>query len=416
MADVVPVPRFTARWLTIISAPVTIAAVLAAAPACQADWAYGRYLYRYFVWGPHQLAISGVDDYKLFPYRTIDNGLPAFYFRTGPADTIPARVEYKDGETVKAAGLEELLKSTSTHAFIVIKDDKLLYEHYFNGYQRDSICVSMSMAKSVTSALVGIAIDEGLIRSVNDPLTDYIPELKERGFGAITIRHLLTMGSGIKFTEHAIDFVWSDDALAYFHPYLRERLLSDLTIVEPPGEAFHYNSYNPELLGLILERTTRRSPSQYLEEKVWKPLGMEYPATWSIDSVEDGFELMQSALNARAIDFAKLGKLFLNKGDWNGRRIISQRWVEESTAPDPDDHRDWETSPEWHDGGGYYKYAWWGVSMPGGHYAFMAIGKYGQFIYVYPARKVVIVRTAAKYGLSPLEWRQIFQYVAEHLG
>ena len=254
MADVVPVPRFTARWLTIISAPVTIAAVLAAAPACQADWAYGRYLYRYFVWGPHQLAISGVDDYKLFPYRTIDNGLPAFYFRTGPADTIPARVEYKDGETVKAAGLEELLKSTSTHAFIVIKDDKLLYEHYFNGYQRDSICVSMSMAKSVTSALVGIAIDEGLIRSVNDPLTDYIPELKERGFGAITIRHLLTMGSGIKFTEHAIDFVWSDDALAYFHPYLRERLLSDLTIVEPPGEAFHYNSYNPELLGLILEQ------------------------------------------------------------------------------------------------------------------------------------------------------------------
>lgn len=145
---------------------------------------------------------------------------------------MPTTVEYHDGDELKGVALDELLQSTGTHAFIVIQDDKLLYENYFNGYQRDSICVSRSIAKSFTSALVGIAIDEGLIDSVDDPITNYLPELKGQGFDSITIKHLLTMGSGIRFRLH--DLPWDEEPIAFFYPDLTKLLLSDLTIVEPP--------------------------------------------------------------------------------------------------------------------------------------------------------------------------------------
>jgi len=134
---------------------------------------------------------------------------------------------------------------------------------------------------------------------------------------------------------------WDEDALYYFYPNIRELLLTDMEVAEPPGQTFHYADYNVGLLAIIVERTTHRTVSEYLQEKIWKPIGMEYPATWSLDSVQDGFELTHVALNARAIDFAKFGQLYLDKGDWNGRRIISERWVTESTAPDPNDQRPW---------------------------------------------------------------------------
>jgi CubicO group peptidase (beta-lactamase class C family) len=193
-------------------------------------------------------------------------------------------------------------------------------------------------------------------------------------------------------------------------------LLRRLTIEEPPGRTFHYNAYNSELLGLILERTTHRSPSHYLQEKVWIRLGMEYPATWSIDSKEDGLELMQSALNARAIDFAKFGRLYLDRGNWNGQQIISERWVDESTSRDPQDHRRWEIDAEWAQLGGYYKYAWWGLSQPNGEDTYLAAGKYGQYIFVSPRTRVVIVRTAKWDGLSWLVWPRIFQGIANQVG
>ena len=166
---------------------------------------------------------------------------------------------------MKRVELEELLRSTGTHAFIVARDNQVLYEEYFNGFERDSLCTSWSLAKSFTSALVGIAISEGYIKSLDDPITNYLPELKGRGFDTITIRNLLTMGSGIQYRIGF--FPWDEFALAGYYPNLRELLLSDLKIVEPSGESFHYNNFNTELVGLILERTTHRSISQYLEEK-----------------------------------------------------------------------------------------------------------------------------------------------------
>src|SRR5208283_4796108 len=175
-----------------------IAPVLAASAVCATPWVNGDYLSRWVFWGlRHQVSPS--DDYKMFPYRTIDNAPPAYQFPHATAGELPAEVEYRDGDSVKRVALDHLLESTGTHAFIVIKDGKLLDERYLNGYQRDSICISRSVAKSFTSALVGIAIDEGFIKSVDDPIISYLPELKDRGFDAITIRNLLTMGSGIRY-------------------------------------------------------------------------------------------------------------------------------------------------------------------------------------------------------------------------
>ncbi len=257
-----------------------------------------------------------------------------------------------------------MLESTGTHAFIVIKDGKLLDERYLNGYQRDSICISRSVAKSFTSALVGIAIDEGFIRSVDDPIITYLPELKDRGFDTITIRNLLTMGSGIRYRIDELP--WDEDALYYFYPNIRNLLLTDMEVAEPPGQSLPLHRLQRGSAGDNRRAHDASDTSAtILQEKVWKPIGMEYPATWSLDSYADGFELTHVALNARAIDYAKFGQLFLDKGNWNGKQIISQRWVNESTAPDPNDHRPWETYPQWAEAGGYYKYFWWGNSGAG---------------------------------------------------
>ena len=386
-------------------------ALTSPSPASAAAWMQPGYLYRYFVWGAQFPFSSRSDDYKSYGYHTIDKAPTAYQFVPGKPDSVPETVQYDDGDRVKQVALSELLSSTGTHAFIVIRDNQVLYENYFNGFARDSRCTAWSVSKSVTSALVGIAISEGYIKSLDDPITNYLPELRGRGFDAITIRNLLTMGSGIRYR---IGFLpWDEFVLAGYYPDLRQLLLSGLTIMEPPGQSFHYNNFNTELIGLILERTTHRQPSQYLEEKIWTQIGMEYPATWSIDSEQDDFELTPILLNARAIDLAKFGRLYLDGGNWDGKQIVSKQWVEESTAPDPNDHRPWETFPRWQDNGGYYKYFWWGVSNGKDDYSYMGIGTYGQFIFVSPKTKVVIVRTADKDGIDPPYWREVFQNIAE---
>jgi len=384
-----------------------------AAPASAAPWTQPGFLYRYFVWGAEFPFTSRADDYKHYGFHTIDKAPDAYNFAKGNRDAVPDTVEYKEGDAVKRVALSELLRSTGTHAFIVIRDNQVLSENYFNGYARDSLCTAWSVSKSVTSALVGIAISEGYIKSLDDPITNYLPELKDQGFSAITIKNLLSMGSGI---QYRIGFLpWDEFVLAGYYPNLRQLLLSDLKIIEPPGQSFHYNNFNVELLGLILERTTHRPPSQYLEEKIWKPIGMEYPATWSIDSEQDNFELTPILLNARAIDLAKFGRLYLNNGNWDGKQIVPENWVAESTVKDPNDHRPWETFSRWQDDGGYYKYLWWGISHRKGDYSYMGIGTYGQFIFVSPRTRVVIVRTADKEGIDPPYWREVFQYIADHV-
>jgi CubicO group peptidase (beta-lactamase class C family) len=152
----------------------------------------------------------------------------------------------------------------------------------------------------------------------------------------------------------------------------------------------------------------------YLQEKIWKPLGMEFPASWSLDSVESGFEKMESGINARAIDFAKFGRLFLKGGNWEGKQIISEDWVAASTVPDPEDNRLWVTFPEYKERGGYYQYHWWGLVREDGHYEFSARGHLGQYIYVCPQTNLVIVRYGKEEGPG-VYWEDIMIQLEERI-
>ena len=332
---------------------------------------------------------SDYKDLEKFPARTIHNAPSTFRFDELPEHNAYASQIEAIGNRSTNGSFENYLDSSGTTAFLVVHDDKLLYERYFNGYHERSLNTSFSMAKSFASTLVGIAIDEGYITSVDEPITNYIPELLERDkrFKAITIRHLLTMSSGIKYEEGGF-LPWSeeaDDTKTYYSTNLR-KLALNCQIEGKPGGYFEYNNYNPLLVGLILERATSVSVSRYMQEKVWKPMGMEADGSWSLDSKKDGFEKMESGVNARARDFARFGMLFAKEGDWRGKQLISREWVGASTRPDT------STDPSQD-----YQYFWW-VSTPEGKNHFSAQGNYGQYIYVAPEKDLVIVRLGKEEG------------------
>jgi CubicO group peptidase (beta-lactamase class C family) len=362
------------------------------------------YLTRTIFWGE-----SDHKDLEKFPARTIRNAPPTSRFEELPRDNpYASQIEAVARESSDGESLEDFLDSSGTTAFLVVHDDKVLYERYLNGYDETSINTSFSMAKSFASALVGIAIDEGHIESVDEPITNYLPELREKDerFESITIRGLLTMSSGIKYEEGG-DLPWgeaADDTKTYYATDLRELALNT-RIEGEPGESFEYNNYNPLLIGVILERATGMSVSRYLQETLWKPMGMEADGSWSLDSKESGFEKMESGVNARARDFARFGMLFAKEGNWEGEQLISRGWVKESTRADAGSDPSLD-----------YQYFWW-VNTPGGESShFSARGKYGQYVYVDPAKDLVIVRLGKEEGERGYDyWISLFDNLATKL-
>ena len=345
-----------------------------------------EFINRILRWGD-----SDVYDYQKFPERILEKAGTPFEFSIN-LDEDGVRAQFEAVGNID--DFDRFLEKNRTQAFLVIQNDAILYEQYFNGAERDSIVTSFSTAKSFTSALIGIAIAEGHIQSVNEPITYYLPELEERdpAFAQITIRDLLMMSSGIKYSEPP------DNATTYYYPNLRHLALETTRIIDSPGNTFHYNNFHPLLLGLILERATGMTVANYLQEKIWKPLGMEFSGSWSLD--ENGFEKMESGINARAIDFAKFGRLFLNQGSWDGMQVIPAAWVVESTQADTslDYDRYYYDDFIFADGRGYYKYMWWGMQREGQEYDFSAIGNKGQFIYVSPEKNLIILRYGEDYG------------------
>jgi CubicO group peptidase (beta-lactamase class C family) len=340
---------------------------------------------------------SDVGDQHRFPARRIPAG----------ARTSPLRVGVQADLAVsgEGEGLDGFLRETDTLAFLVVHEDRLVYERYFDGATRESPQTSFSAAKSFVSTLVGIAIDEGLIESIEDPVTDYLPELaaRDRGFQQITLRHLLTMSSGIRYQEGGFPSL-GDDTHTYYGVDLRDVALNRVRIDGPPGLAWQYNNYHPLLLGLVLERATGTSVSDFMARRLWQPLGAEADATWSLDSKRSGFEKMESGLNARPVDYARFGQLFLHKGEWNGRRILSEDWVRAATGAEP------TTDSAYYHG---YRYFWWiDVERPG---RFYALGKYGQYIYVAPDADAVVVRFGSDWGVGNVTWLATFRDVADQL-
>ena len=319
------------------------------------------------------------------PARSLAASSSPFLFKEEPAE---AMVQALFEQNPAIDDLDGFLEQSQTQAFIVIQDDTILYEKYFNGAARDSIVTSMSVAKSITSALIGAAIADGFIESVNDPITDYLPELAERdpAFSEITIRDLLLMSSGLEY--EGTGGLAGDDSKTYYYPDLRKLALEETSVIDPPGSEFVYNTYHPLLLGMILERATGMPVAAYQEARIWQPIGMEFDGSWSLDSESSGFEKMESGFNSRAIDSAKFGRLYLNNGNWDGTQVLPADWIAQSTQPDPDSEG----------ANRYYRYMWESKPHDESNYDYMAQGKYCQYVYVSPLKNLIIVRHGESCG------------------
>ncbi len=369
-----------------------------------------------YAWRILRYGESDINDVRIFPERVIEKDETYSLIERGHAGT-PHEVEYPfQGETRREI-LDDLLKRTGTRAFLILKDDQLIFETYLDS-SRKEVNTSFSTAKSFSSALIGAAIADGYIGSVNDPVIQYVPEIAGRGLDTLTVRDLLMMNSGIRYLHgNEIPFYmspFSDDALTYYPPDLRKVALSVEASGTPIGGAFRYNNYHMLLEGLILERTTGMHVAEYLQERIWKPMGAEFPASWSMDSEASGFEKMESGINARAIDYARFGLIFLHNGLWNGVQILPEAWVAESTQPLRPDPRTWETMTDVPEYGGYYKYHWWGIDNANGTYDFHSHGKYDQIIYVAPRKNVVIVRLGDRLA-DDVNWALVLHNIVDQL-
>lgn len=334
---------------------------------------------------------ADIKDYKKFPSRPLTAGETKFLFDSTAKGKYPKELMMGG----KSLPFDTVLKENNTVAFLVIRNDTIQYEKYFNGYERESIVPSFSMAKSITSILIGCAIDDGLIQSVDEPITNYLPELKKNGFEKVTLKHILQMTSGLDFSESYYNPF--GEAASFYYGLNLKREVAKLKLKAQPGTQFEYVSGNTQLLGSVLQKALKgKTITQYFQEKLWTPLEMEYDGSWSLDKEKDGTEKTFCCVNARARDFAKIGRLYLNKGKWNGKQIVSEKWITESTTVDTT-------------AGGvdYYKYQWWLPTTTGD---FMAQGILGQFIYVNPAKNLIIVRLGKNSG--SINWEGLFVAMA----
>ena len=359
---------------------------------------------RFFVYN-----FADINDHKKFPSRDIKKGATKFQFPIAEKGKVPKEILQYGRPTKNQSStsppleskmisfeFEQLLEDSKTVAFLIIKNDTIQYEKYWGKYDESSIVPSFSMAKSITSILIGCAIDDKLIKSVNEPITNYIPELKENDFDKVTIENLLQMTSGIKFNESYIN-PFGDAATFYYGTNLRKAIKKMKLEIEP-GERFAYSSGSAQLLGLVLERALKnKTISSYLEEKIWQPLEMEFDASWSLDRKKNGLEKTFCCINARARDYAKIGRLYLNKGKWNDKQIVSENWVAQSTKVDTTNNSVKR-----------YQYQWWLPSQTGD---FFAQGILGQYIYVNPKKNLIIVRLGK--GLGFADWKTAFEGISQ---
>jgi CubicO group peptidase (beta-lactamase class C family) len=284
------------------------------------------------------------------------------------------------------AELEKQFGTMETVAYVVIKNDSLLHEQYWDGFGPDSRSNSFSMAKTFVGILIGAAIDEGKIKSVDQPVGDFLPEFKEGDNSKLTIKHLLTMSSGINFDENYVS-PFAYPAQAYYGSDLR-KLTYGYKLTEEPGKKFKYLSGNSELLAFVLEKATGKTLSDYMSEKIWKPVGARNEALWSLDR-EDGVEKAYCCFNSNALDFARLGQLYLDSGKWNGTQLISSDYVLNSIKPGDLINEDGSKNNK-------YGYAWWLIPDYKGHSVFYARGILGQYILCIPDEKMIVVRLGRK--------------------
>jgi len=318
---------------------------------------------------------ADVDDYKIFPNRTVDKS---------------ASMRWVTGTNYNAVQpdlqLRKKLESLETLALVVVKNDTLVYEEYWDDFNKSSISNSFSIAKSVCGLLTGFAVQDGYIKSIDEPIGKYLPEFATGDKAKITIRHLLTMSSGTDWDE-SYSSPFSATTKAYYGNDLR-KVVTAVNVKHTPGTFWEYHSGDTELLGLVLEKATGKRLSDYASEKLWRPMHAEYPALWSLDT-DNGMEKAYCCFNATARDFARIGSLMLNKGKFRGTQLLDNKFVEESIKPC--NVKDADGKPV-----GYYGMQWW--LLPDRDGVFYARGILGQYVIVVPKKNIVVVRLGKKRG------------------
>jgi len=336
---------------------------------------------------------SGIEQAKnfremssIYPVRVVRRSTRAKPFERGQAIDLPANFTF-DGRSIDT---RTFLTDVETTGLLILRDGRIVFEDYWLGNDATTQSISWSVAKSFTSALMGIAVGEGAIRSIEDPVTKYAPELAGSAYDGVRIKDVLQMSSGARWNE---DYADPESDINRFG-----RLLVDGTSLDafaatckperPPGTYNRYNSTDTHVLGLVVRKATARSLAEYLQEKLWEPVGMEADAFFIVDN--KGAEFAGGGLNAVLRDYARLGQLYLQQGVWNGKQVIPADWVRASVTPDAP-----HVTPGPRPSAPFpwgYGYQWW---VPDSSGPYTAIGIYGQFVFVHPKARMVVAKTTA---------------------
>jgi CubicO group peptidase (beta-lactamase class C family) len=335
---------------------------------------------------------ADLDDHRIFANRRVE--APAEPSRLRDLARTPRFMSQVvvPGERGSRQPLDRYLEETDTAAFVVLHEDRVVYERYSRGYKPESMLNSFSIAKSMLATLVGIAVGEGRIASLDATVAHYRPELAATAYGNVTLKHLLTMTSGVEDRPSILP----GRAQYYYGDDLREVIAG----ARPPraGAAWRYSEADAQVLGFTLEAAVGKTLSAYLAEKLWQPLGMESDALWALDR-EGGVEKSFCCISARARDFARFGRLYLDGGRWNGVQVVPAAWAALAMLPGV------RTAD------GYtHRHLWWiPPDSQGDYYAY---GHNGQYLYVNPAARTVIVKFSETNGQDPVP---MFRAISEAL-
>ncbi len=315
---------------------------------------------------------ANIDDYTIFENKevSVENGVDwseDAEYNEYVLDSID-RAYIEDHETI---------------AYLIIQNGEVLYEEYWDGYDTESLSNIFSATKSVVSLLIGIAIDQGKINSINDPIGKYLKEFSQDERGDITIKNLLTMSSGLDWDE-TYSSPSSITTKAYYGKNLRE-VTTNQKLVEKPGFRFRYQSGNTQLLAFIVEEATGETIAKYAERMLWKPMQATQAALWSVDK-KDGDEKAFCCFNTNARDAARFGQLVLNKGSWNGVQLVSENYIMEATKA-----ASYLLNEDKTEALNFYGFQYWVLPYAKINIPYMR-GHRGQYIYSIAEKNAVVVR------------------------
>lgn len=312
-----------------------------------------------------------LEDYKHFDNKPLDIGTPQPW------------PNHKDYNSIKETEtLKNINTQNGTIAYVIIKNDSIWFENYYDGFDEDSKSNSFSMAKSYVSALLGKAIMDGYIKNLDQPVCDFIPEFCEGEAAKMTVGDLSSMASGTNWDESYYS-PFSITTRAYFDDDLT-KVMTGLKVVREPGTSYKYASGDTQMLAIAIERASGKKLYDYLTESFWEPLGSENQALWQVDSEDHDLVKAYCCIASNAKDFARMGKLYKDHGKWNGKQLLDSAFIAKSITPR------FAESPE-------YGYGWW-LKTVGDKHFFMMRGHLGQYVIVEPNDNVIIVRLGHSKG------------------